>query len=700
MLAWFVGASRMTVHRPSPTALVPQRRRIAAWFWACLLAALCAGVAQSQSQPDAVRDLRANQRETAEALRQQAEALRSTSRDPVERAWAGLALAEFENDLERADAALSGYDTAQAEAEQLGLPDLRFAALTARSGLLVNRGRSEETAAVLAEMQAMVEQADEPAWRALWLHEKGVLERKLGRFDESLAYLEQALAVFRELGDDSMVARELNSIGIIHGRVGRFADAVRAHSEALERSRAAGDQGETARGLRMLGVLYRNIDDEELGSRYLTEALGYVEERNIREAITLHGELSKSLTLLDRHGEAEYHAERAVVLARTSGSPPNKVNSFVRMAELKLEQGKVDEAARWIEEGYASYDHVAIRDQTLLRVARARVLAAQDQPSASLREAEAALLATRRIGDRILERGVLDLLSEQQLKLGDAASAFATRKAHQALDKELAIDMASRRISALESSLERERSDAERIRLERDNALQALEINRQRLLGSALLLGLLGVLGLVGWLQRRNRRIERSRTALRESRDELARLHAALKESAAAMEQLAHTDALTGLGNRHALAADLDRRLADPARRHGLSLLLLDLDHFKQINDQYGHLAGDAVLRETAVRMRANLPSGGVAGRWGGEEFIVLLDDCPPAQARATAEALRQALAGWPVRHEGRTIRITTSIGVASNAERGTDAADPLLAAADAALYRAKREGRNRVEAA
>ncbi len=700
MLGAFVGTSAMASAVASASLSTSMTAAYAARGLLGLLLCLAAMLAEASSQPDSVRDLRANQRESAEALRQQALALRSTSRDAVERAWAALALGEFENDLEHADAALAGYDTAQAEAEQLGLPDLRFASLAARCGLLVNRGRSDETQTTLDMMQAMVESTDQPAWRALWLHEKGVLARKRGRFDESLDFLEQALALFREVGDDAMVARELNSIGMIHGRTGRFADAVRAHTEALERSRAAGDASETARGLRMLGVLYRNIDDEELGSRYLTEALGFVEERNIREAITLHGELSKSLTLLERHGEAEHHAERAVVLARTSGSPPNKVNSFVRMAELRLEQGKVDEAADWVEQGFASYDQVAIRDQTLLRVARARVLAAQDQPEPALREAGEALLATRRIGDRILERAVLDLLADQQLRMGDAASAFATRKAHQALDKELAIDMASRRISALESSLERERSEALRARLERDNALQALELNRQRLLGSALLLGVAGLIGIAWWLQRRNRRIERSRAALRESRDELARLHAALQDSAAAMERLAHTDSLTGLGNRHALATELAARLADPARRRGLSLLLLDLDHFKQVNDQYGHLAGDAVLREASSRMRANLPSGASLGRWGGEEFIILLDDCPPEKARATAESLRQALAAWPVRHDGRMIRITTSIGVASNAERDVAAADPLLAAADAALYRAKREGRNRVEAA
>ena len=650
------------------------------------------------TQPEDVATLRASQERSAAALRDAALHLIKTSNDRAHKAWATLALAEFENDLENAEPSLRLLEEALRESEALKLDDLRFAVLRRMSTVLVNRGRSAETDAVLRQMETLVESNDNPTWRAQWLHERGVLERKLGRFDTSRALLEQALDLLREVGDDAGVARELNTIGVLDGRTGRFSDAVALHNEALTLARRANDKSEIARSLRMLGVLYRNLDDEELASRYLLEALGYVEERNRREAIALHGELSGSLTRLDRIDEADHHAQQAVTQAEISGSPPNKVNAYSRMAELRLRQGRIEQAAEWADRAFESFDAVAIRDQILLRLTRIQVQAARGDNQTALEEAEDVLAQTRKIGDRILERNALDLLSEQQLRAGDAASAFVTRKAHQALDKELAIDVAARRIAVLEGNLEKERSAAERELLARDNAIQALTLNRQRLLGIALIVGLAALIGIASLLYSRYRHAERSRKQIAHSRDELARLHQALLASTAALEQVAHTDSLTGLANRHAMAQELKHRLG--LGNTAFNVMLLDLDHFKQINDQLGHLAGDAVLREVATRLLGTLRSEARTGRWGGEEFIVVLGEDSLEAAGIAAERVRLALAQTPVIYEGRSIPISASIGVANSGPPGRMGVDALLAAADAALYRAKRAGRNRVEVA
>ncbi len=655
------------------------------------------------SEPADIAALRASQARSATDLRLQAMKLRDTVKDPKHRAWAALAIAEFDNDLENADAALAMLTQAYNEANGLQLDDLKFQSLNARSTVLVNRGRSDETDAVQKEMKAMIDAGggSRPEWQAQWLDQRGVLERKLGHFDISLDYFRQALGIYRKLQDPGNMARELNSIGVIHGRTGKFSDAVVAHTEALVLSRKAGDRAETARGLRMLGVLYRNLDDEELGSQSLLEGLAYVEERNVREAITLHGELSKSLTLLDRMSEAEYHAQQAVKLSKLSGSPPNRVNSYARMAELKLAQGKIDDADYWTKLGFESFNDVAIRDQTLLLFTQAKVSAARGQSQKALKEAENTLVNVRKIGDRILERAVLDLLAEQQLKVGDAASAFITRKAHQALDKALSIDMAARKISALEGKLERERSDAERAMLERDNAVQALTLSRQRLLGIALITGLAVLLIIAGLLYWRYLSVKRSEAQISASRDELAKMHTSLIDSTAALERVAHTDSLTGLGNRHALTKRMEQCLAKGTeQRRGLCVHLLDLDFFKQINDKHGHLAGDAVLREVAARLTATVPASTAIGRWGGEEFILLFEQINPADAMAIAEKVRKAISATPIIFENQSINISTSIGIACNRELNAHSTDPLLAAADAALYRAKNNGRNRVETA
>jgi tetratricopeptide (TPR) repeat protein len=649
---------------------------LATAFWLCLAVASGAGAA-NPSEPAAIAALRADQTRTAAQLEAQAARLRASTADPRFRAWATLAEAEFANDQEHADEAMAGLDQAIAQADALKLPDLRFEALIRLSTVLVNRGRSKDTEAVLAKMQAMVEAGGNTRWRAQWLHERGVLERKLGRFEQARALFVQARALFHGIGDPVMEAREMNSIGNLDGRTGRFSDAVAMHSDALTMARKAGDKAETARSLRMLGVLYLNLDDEELASRYLLEALDYVEERNRREAIALHGELIGTFTRLEKLTEAEYHGQQAVRLAELSGSHPNRVNAFTRMAELRLLQGRIDEAEQWVARANESRDHVAVRDRSLIGISRMRVLAARDRTAAALKEADAVLADVRDLGDRILERSVLDLMSELQLRAGDAASAFATRKAHQKLDKELAIDVAARRIALLESSLERERAKTERELLQRDNDIQALRLNRQRLIAIALLVGLATVLVVSALLYARYRSTLRHRNELRASRDALERRgqyrrtdrprQPPRRRACAGRTPGPHSRTADGDAARSRRVQAHQRQPRPPGRRCGAAG------------------SGDAHARRVA--------GGRAAGRWGGEEFIAILDGAPGREPASVAEAMRAALAAAPVLFEGTAIPVTVSIGVAT--AFAADGIDTLLAEADAALYRAKGAGRN-----
>ncbi|MEL0168898.1 MAG: diguanylate cyclase [Pseudomonadaceae bacterium] len=174
------------------------------------------------------------------------------------------------------------------------------------------------------------------------------------------------------------------------------------------------------------------------------------------------------------------------------------------------------------------------------------------------------------------------------------------------------------------------------------------------------------------------------------------------QELLAANEQLAEqasTDPLTGAYNRrhlYTLLADEVTRIkrGSPA----MSVLLIDLDHFKQINDSYGHDAGDAVLCEFVRRAQADVRAADRVCRFGGEEFVIFLPDCPTAAALNIAERLRLSVATAPVQHAGHSIRVTISIGVAHFSAQESE--ESLLKRADLALYRAKEGGRNRSELA
>ncbi|MCP5277021.1 MAG: diguanylate cyclase [Thiobacillus sp.] len=162
------------------------------------------------------------------------------------------------------------------------------------------------------------------------------------------------------------------------------------------------------------------------------------------------------------------------------------------------------------------------------------------------------------------------------------------------------------------------------------------------------------------------------------------------------LERLANTDALTGLPNRRYFMAQMVSELARRQRYgHPLSLLMLDLDHFKQINDQWGHGVGDEALRQFADSVQCCLRTQDVAGRLGGEEFAILLPETAEYVARPVAERIRARLEQTPVPTGNGPCVVTVSIGVAE--VRKEDSVETLMHRADAALYAAKQQGRNRV---
>jgi diguanylate cyclase (GGDEF)-like protein len=191
------------------------------------------------------------------------------------------------------------------------------------------------------------------------------------------------------------------------------------------------------------------------------------------------------------------------------------------------------------------------------------------------------------------------------------------------------------------------------------------------------------------------RRLREGRETIEDARDELARANEELRAANQTLEALAITDGLTGLYNHRHFQDTLEREIRRCDREgRPLSLLMLDIDHFKQFNDRWGHTEGDAALRRVAGQMMKTIRTSDSAFRYGGEELALLLPGCMKEQARDVAEKVRLAVEDSWTRRGAAGPRLTVSIGVATSPEDAR-VARALVDAADGALYAAKAKGRN-----
>lgn len=182
---------------------------------------------------------------------------------------------------------------------------------------------------------------------------------------------------------------------------------------------------------------------------------------------------------------------------------------------------------------------------------------------------------------------------------------------------------------------------------------------------------------------------------------QLKTLRDELEEKNAELTRIARVDPLTGIANRLRFMEGLAQESNRTAREGGrMAVCMVDVDHFKSVNDEYGHPGGDRVLFEVASRLESVVRIYDLAGRLGGDEFGLLITDTGPEQALALVERCRREISGRPIDFEGRNIEVTTSIGLASAAIRAEAQGTELLRLADGALYEAKQGGRNQVAVA
>lgn len=447
-----------------------------------------------------------------------------------------------------------------------------------------------------------------------------------------------AQTVYERAGLARRAESNLLNIGVAYRRMG-------LHAEAL-------------RYLRQLEAHARRLHSQpELLSTLLQQGFAYEELGRPTAAIRAFGE---ALSLARRSGALdEGYARLGLADAwRAAGN--------ARRALQLLAQARRDLAVDRVGENEPMLDQV------------------EGEALAQLGRHAAALAAFDRAEPLMRAQGNLRYLAmlhaaraRSREALGDAAGALADLRAHAAERERLREDADDQRVSLWRLRFEASRRALERARLDleqrrREHEIRALEHERSWR-GLVIALGAVLVAALAGYALLQRRQARRLRL-------------------------LALTDVLTGLANRRHILR-LAAQALDEGRAAGAatSVVAIDLDHFKQVNDAHGHAVGDAVLARLAAVLTAALRRQDRLGRSGGEEFLVVLPGTPARDARAVAERLRQAAAAFDAGRLAPGLAVRISAGVAT--ARAGEPLDALLARADAALYRAKAQGRDCVVA-
>ena len=554
--------------------------------------------------------------------------------DPDLSVLARIQLCEYHSERNR-DAALRELELAKPHLEALRRPALRAGLLACEGEIHEYAGDNAQAAALYQQAVTVAERLRDDEFLAEALYRRGYLLGLQSEFAAGLVDLQRANTLFESLGLTEQAMLPVNGIAIVYNRLGDYEQARQYFELTLRKQQAVGMLREQAITQHNLSRVLENLQDWDAAQRGFEQVLA----------------LSREL----RYPRGEAYALRGLASVRNArGAPAEALVLLDRAAVIQRELP--DERLR-----------------ANLQVQRGIALRLMARPSESLAPLNEAIevfvradsLAERAAAHRALAASYVDMgdwksAHEQQVQFHTASDALLRRQLDQRLTAlRIQFDSAAKDKENALLTREKEAAGRELAAGKRLARLQAVVI------ALAVLLALLA--GSLAWRHRRNSR---------------------------AMHELAHTDELTGMPNRRRALARASEMLATPGMQ--LALMIVDIDHFKTINDEHGHLVGDDILRAIAEVLRNGVRAPASLGRLGGEEFVILLPRADEPSARRLAERVVSEVRALDVSRWLPGRRVTVSIGFTLSAPG--DSVGLMLRRADEAMYRAKHSGRDRVE--
>ncbi|GMV58225.1 MAG: hypothetical protein AMXMBFR72_13340 [Betaproteobacteria bacterium] len=528
--------------------------------------------------------------------------------------------------------------------------------------------------ALLARASALLPRAKRGSLRAGMLSCEGEIQEALGENAKALATYERAVSVAEAEGDEEMLANAAYLRGWLRGVLGDYAlgliDLRRAM--ALYEKLALPEHARTA--VNGIATVYNRMGDYAQAQYYYEQTLkAQLAAGTQREAIVTLYNIGRTRENLRQWDGARNDFATALEMSRRLGYARGEAYALRGLASVDNAQGNARLALQRLEEAqrlHARLPDARLRAQIeLQRGIALRLLKRYGESVAALNNA----LAVFRGADSLAELSATHAaLADTYAEMGDWRAAYDhQRRLKEGADR-LHARQIDQRVASLKVEFDTAAKDKENALLLREKAATEAALEQQRRAGrlqavvialAALLASLLAILAL------RHRRTSRQ------------------------MRALAMTDELTGLSNRRHLLTQLTGMI-DKAGAPPCALLIADLDHFKPINDAYGHLIGDEVLKAVAVALKGAVREPVLLGRLGGEEFLVVLPGSDLEAARHAGERIREAVAAIDARRWFKHRTLTISVGV-TVAQPGVDTVSGALKRADEALYAAKAAGRN-----
>ncbi|UXI68446.1 GGDEF domain-containing protein [Tahibacter amnicola] len=567
----------------------------------------------------------------------------------------------------------------------------RAAAAAAAAGQVAQAGALQQRRLAMARTRA-------PAHAADALIQLAMLARRAGDLPQAESHYRSAIELARAAGRVLDQARALSGLSHVRKNQGDYYEALEAETAALALLRGRDRPQQLYTSYLHLAALYEQLEDMDRARDFQARALAAagVSPDPLDRAtagVSMAGLLNDSGSLYAATAEA-LAADAERTFARL-GHRPGMLDARFHQARARLLQGRLDAAEAILVPLLADAEALgqrASRAHILFRLAELKH--ERGRLPEAIADARAALAIYQQIDNPHRQAKTHALLQRLHTAAADPAAAQRHELARLRLRENLFDASTMRRVGALFEQLRAQREAGQRQLQDRDNRLAAVGYERDVYLRSfyalvAICLGLALVLVTLRYRASlaRNRDLSERERAGRGERARLEEINARLYTSAT-------TDPLTGLANRAHGLERLQQSLAHAAQGEVIAIGLVDVDHFKRINDTHGHLAGDAVLRLVARTLALHLSDAVVVARLGGEEFLIVLDGEVADAPAARLDEVRRAIAAAT---QKSTYLVTASIGwCVQRGPRGD--IDLLLAAADAALYRAKAMGRNRVE--